>query len=428
MTVTEVMTTEEKHLDTESTEKIVCVKNSTLYGISFFQTSGMLLIFTFFQYFGIILGATGFIQGILVSVRNLGSNIFQYVWGKIADKRGRKIVLCTGLAVMSLGSLITAFVFQLWQFFIMAVIITTIGFMFLPAWIGLLGDLTSVKERGEFVGKIQSFGSYLSIFVVLFVGIAMDQISDGKFIREAFIIPFTTAAAVFFVSFVLALLFIKENPLARIKKNERLAQDTRSVLDLITTNPPYRRLLTINTLFSATMAFLWPILPFVTLNVAHNWTEVVLVWVVFQLPRAFSQQMAGKLSDKIGRKTVLIITRSLFVAVPLTAFLSLVTGDYLWLLMSSVAGGIGVGGDDAVLTSYTLDCSSSDTMARHYSILLTLGGIIMFVASLFSGFLFDVINTLFEFRMALEAMLLLISGARLVGVLTHLLLKKPINT
>ncbi len=407
-------------------EKPVMVNRKALYAMSISQTTGMLMIFSFFQYFGVVLGASGLIQGVLVSVRNLGANIFQYFWGKIADNKGRKIILAVGLFVMFLGSALAAMITELWQLFLVAILVAILGFMFRPAWIALLGDLTTIKNRGDFVGKIQGLGSFISIFIMLAVGLSMDYISQGRFIRKAFVIPFGTAAFSFLIAMGLAIIFIKESSILRMKKNERLRENHHSFLDLIKINPVYRRLLTIDATFNASMALLWPVLPFVTLVVARTWTEVVIVWIFFQLPRSFSQRLSGMLSDRFGRKSVLILTRFMYVTVPLLTLVSLLTGDYFWLIFSSLGGGIARGSDDTVLAAYTLDCSTPDTMARYYSILLTVGGIIMFISSLASGLILDIMTSVVSsFTEALLLMLAFITMARFVGVLLHFSLKVP---
>jgi predicted MFS family arabinose efflux permease len=47
------------------------------------------------------------------------------------------------------------------------------------------------------------------------------------------------------------------------------------------------------------------------------------------------------------------------------------------------------GAEDTAISTYSLDCSTADTKARYFSILLTAEGIAAFSGSIFSGLLMD---------------------------------------
>ena len=78
-----------------------------IYATSVGWASGRSSIFTFLSYFGVVLGASPLEQSILTSVRNLGSNLFQSIWGWLADLKGRKLVILIGLITLALTVFLT---------------------------------------------------------------------------------------------------------------------------------------------------------------------------------------------------------------------------------------------------------------------------------------------------------------------------------
>lgn len=373
-----------------------------IYGTSIGWSAGRSSIFTFLSYFGPALGATPFEQSIIVSVKNLGSNLFQSVWGWLADLEGRKLVLMIGLGSLVVTTFFTPFVQNPFQLVIISLLMSTFGFSFVPAWNAFLGDYSSEKIRASFIGKINSIGTYISVISIFTMGILMDSLILPFPSKEnvdsiglpfsgntVFFIPFLSASIIFLVSMVFAFLLVEKYD----SKDKVVIKDelNPSWKILINRNPPFKRLLPLDAFFKFSMSTAWPIFPFVTLNVVNSWTEVAVMWVLFNLPRGFGQTFGGKYADKIGKKNVLWISRVSYTIVPLGYAFGLIFQNPLILIAVNIPGGLAFGAEETAISTYSLDCSTEETKGRYFSMLLTVQGITAFIGSLFAGIVMDIL-------------------------------------
>jgi MFS family permease len=403
-----------------------------IYTTSIGWAGGRSSIFTFLSYFGVVLGASPFEQSILTSVRNLGSNLFQSFWGWLADLKGRKLVILIGLSTLTLTVFLTPFVSSPFELVLISIIMTSIGFSIIPAWNAFLGDYSSEKTRASFIGLINSLGTLSSLLLILSLGWWMDttpfpfpsEIGLYAESRSVFMIPFLTAAVVFGLT-VFSAFFLEEKYTRKIR-NPSKKEENVSWRTLIEENPPFRRLLPIDGIFKFCMSMAWPIFPFVTLAVAQSWFEVAVMWAVFNLPRGIGQSFGGVMADKFNKKIVLILSRFGYAVVPFGYALGLLTGNVWFLILVNIPGGLAFGAEDTAIASYSLDCSTIDTRARYYSILLTTEGIFAFSGSLFAGFLMEfllnVTGITYEspgFESILITLLLLITTLRVFGASLH---------
>jgi MFS family permease len=256
------------------------------------------------SYFGVVLGASPLEQSILTSVRNLGSNIFQSIWGWLADLRGRKLVLIIGFSTLTISTILLPFVTNPFELVLVSLILTSVGFAVIPAWNAFLGDYSSEKTRASFIGKINSLGTITGVLLILAVGFLMDlspfpfphETTDYIASRPAFLIPFLAGGTLFAFGSVASFLLVEKYDKQRLKVP--FPDEIRpSMRDLIIRNPPFRRLLPIDALFKFAMSTAWPIFPFVVLRVATSWLTVALLWIVFNLPRGIGQALGS--SDRI---------------------------------------------------------------------------------------------------------------------------------
>lgn len=393
----------------------------TLYGVSLGYQVGQSMIFSFLSYYGVSLGAKPIEQSVLVSTRNLGSNIFQTVWGRLADKIGRKPLIILGLIVLAMCTIsAVAIVRSPLELVFVSLCLTIFGFMFIPAWNALLGDYSEHNSRGTFIGKVRSFGTYLSVPVIIGVGLTMDAFFQDPKSRDvgAYWVPFGLSCTMFLIATGIAL-FLNER-YTRQSSSEALTAKDLSMVQLVKNNRPFSRLLTIDAIFKFSMSLAWPVFPYVALNVANSWFELSLLWAVFNFPRAIGQAYGGKGADRFGKKEVLLLSRALYFTVPAFYFLGLFVDAYIFLFMGGVTGGIALGGEEVSLISYSLDCSTEETKATYYSILLFTEGWVMFLGSLMAGIIMSVLQASnMSFEAVLLTMLATISFLRLVFAVLH---------
>ncbi|MCK4848616.1 MAG: MFS transporter [Candidatus Heimdallarchaeota archaeon] len=424
-----------RHSGLSSREKI------PIYATSIGWASGRSSIFTFLSYFGVVLGASPLEQSILTSVRNLGSNLFQSIWGWLADLKGRKLVILIGLSTLSLTVFLTPFVPSPFELVLISLIMTSIGFSIIPAWNAFLGDYSSEKTRASFIGFVNSIGTWSSLILIILLGLLMDStpfpfpsdISLYPNSRPVFFIPFIGGSIVFAITIVIAL-FLREKYVAhkRVVIDEEISHSWRTLIDR---NQPFKRLLPINSFFKFCMSMAWPIFPFVMLSVAESWFQVAIMWAVFNVPRGFGQSIGGRLADKYNKKIVLTFSRFGYAVVPFGYALGLITGNVWFLILVNIPGGFAFGAEDTSIASYALDCSTAETRARYYSILLTFEGVFAFAGSLFAGlsmeFLLGIAGITYQhpdFHIVLIILLLLITGLRLLSASLHkFVYKNPLD-
>ncbi|MFX0170937.1 MAG: MFS transporter [Candidatus Hodarchaeota archaeon] len=412
-----------------------------IWGTSIGWAAGRSSIFAFLSYWGVVLGASPLEQSILTSVRNLGSNIFQSIWGWLADLKGRKLVIVIGLTTLTITTFLSPFANNPTELVLISLVMTTVGFSIIPAWNAFLGDYSSERTRASFIGRINSVGTLTSITVILIVGILMD-LSPFPFPREsidyalskpAFFIPFVFGALLFGITIVISFFLVEKYDVKeRIAINEELRPSWRT---LISRNKPFQRLLPLDSFFKFAMSTAWPIFPFVTLRVADSWFMVAFMWVVFNLPRGIGQNFGGALADKYNKKIIIILSRLGYTVVPLGYALGLITGNIWFLVLVNIPGGLAFGAEDTAIATYSLDCSTEETKARYYSMLLTAEGFSAFIGSLFSGFVMDMwlrisgINyDSSDFNFVLFVMLMIIATLRLLTASLHkFIYKNPLD-
>jgi len=112
--------------------------------------------------------------------------------------------------------------------------------------------------------------------------------------------------------------------------------------------------------------------------------DVLLLYLVYNLVYALSAFPAGRLSDKIGRKT-LIIWGYIFYGLVYVGFAVTKNLSFLWLLFG--AYGIYAGLTEGVEKAFISDKSASDRRASLLGLHATIVGVGLFPASLLAGFL-----------------------------------------
>ncbi|KYK38684.1 MAG: MFS transporter [Theionarchaea archaeon] len=369
-------------------------------------TIGLYSLTTYLDYFAVALGTTPFLQSILVSVRNLGGNLLQLLWGVLSDKQGRRKFLLLGFVVYAVTTLSFVFISSPVVLIMVVVLQSLLGSTIIPVWNALLGDYSIRKTRGAFIGEITAAGTIAAVFAILIVGYASDFIEDE--LRQ-YIVPFVVAGFCFFLAAVSS---------RRITERMKPQTSTTSLKETVLRDKTFKKFLWINGTYRGVMALAWPLFAFVTVKIiSATKFQMSIIWAVHMLFAALSQKYGGRISDRIGRRKSLFLFHFPFFMVTLLY----AAADHWWYLVAaSFFGGVSVGAGTVVLNSYILDCAHEEKRASYTAINNLVFGITSFCCSLSAGAIADHVTGLIGLVPTLKMMLYIITVLRIGAAFLYL--------
>ncbi|MCG0458815.1 multidrug efflux MFS transporter [Enterobacter cloacae complex sp. ECC445] len=255
-------------------------------------------------------------SGLTFSVTFLVSAIVSPMWGSLADRKGRKLMLLRASLGMAIAILLQAFATNVWQlFFLRAVMGLTSGYI--PNAMALIASQVPRERSGWALSTLSTAQIGGVIGGPLLGGFLADHVG----LRAVFIIT----AILLVVSFLVTLFLIKEGGRPVISKAERLSG--RAVFASL----PYPGLMI--SLFVTTMVIqlcngsVGPILALFIKSMEPESTNIAflsgMIAAVPGVSALISAPRLGKLGDRIGTARILMAT--LIVAVVLFFAMSFVT-------------------------------------------------------------------------------------------------------
>lgn len=239
--------------------------------------------------------------GLIFSVNFLSSFISQPIWGKIADKTGRKAMLLRSSFGMAIVIILMGFATSPWQLLILRFLNGMIS-GFNPAAVALVSTSTPKSKLGFAMGTLQSGGIAGTILGPLIGGFLADSIG----FRPIFYI---TGACILIAS-LLVLVIVKDN----FDKQSAAKQPVMSVTEgfkKIIKIPSLASLLAVTILIQfATMSpmnlmplYIQELNPLLT-NIAFT---AGLVSSLAGISNMLASPLLGRLGDKIGSQKILVI-------------------------------------------------------------------------------------------------------------------------
>ncbi|MGS0636848.1 multidrug efflux MFS transporter [Citrobacter sp. VF227] len=240
-------------------------------------------------------------SGLTFSVTFLISAIVSPMWGSLADRKGRKLMLLRASLGMAIAILLQAFATNVWQLFLLrGVMGLTSGYI--PNAMALVASQVPRERSGWALSTL----STAQISGVIGGPLMGGFIADHVGLRAVFCIT----AALLVVSFLVTLFLIKEGVRPTIKKSER--QSGKAVFASL----PYPAL--VISLFFTTMVIqlcngsIGPILAlFIKSMVPDSSNIAFLSGLIASVPGVsalISAPRLGKLGDRIGTERILMAT------------------------------------------------------------------------------------------------------------------------
>lgn len=255
-------------------------------------------------------------SGLTFSVTFLISAIVSPMWGSLADRKGRKLMLLRASLGMAVAILLQAFATNVWQlFFLRAVMGLTSGYI--PNAMALVASQVPRERSGWAISTLSTAQISGVIGGPLMGGFLADHVG----LRAVFFIT----ALLLIVSFLVTLFLIKEGGRPAVSKAERLSG--RAVFATL----PYPKLMI--SLFVTTMVIqlcngsVGPILALFIQSLEPESTNIAflsgMIAAVPGVSALISAPRLGKLGDRIGTARILMAT--LIFAVVLFFAMSFVT-------------------------------------------------------------------------------------------------------
>lgn len=243
--------------------------------------------------------AIGLWAGMIFAANFATSFIFQPIWGKLADKYGRKIMLLRSGFGMAIVITLMGFATQPWHLLGLRLLNGTIS-GFNPASVALISGTAPKERMGFAMGTIQSGNVAGTILGPLIGGLMAEWIG----FRPIFYIT----GVLLFIASMLALLFVRE----KFDREEALHTPQPSVLQgflELNKTPQLTALFAVTFLLQFAMLSPMSLLP-LYVEKLHGQTADVAFWAGFVsavtgIPNMITSPILGRISDKLGAHRIL---------------------------------------------------------------------------------------------------------------------------
>jgi len=270
----------------------------------FLVMAGMTMIVPFLPYYLQELGirdphevATW--AGFIFAGNFVTSFLFQPIWGGLADRYGRKVMLLRSGFGMAIIMTLMGFSTGAWHLLILRMLNGTIS-GFLPAAVALVSTNTPKNKTGFAMGTLQS-GSTAGAILGPFLGGLMAEWIGYRYI-------FYITGSLLFVASVLVMLMVKEtfDLEAAAKKPKQSMAEAFSILRHISQLPS---LYTVTFLIQFSLMSTMPLIPLFVQEL-HGQGEFLafyagLVGSVTGFSNMIASPLLGRLSDRIGPEKIL---------------------------------------------------------------------------------------------------------------------------
>lgn len=233
--------------------------------------------------------------GWIFSAQFLTSFLFQPLWGSLADKYGRKVMLIRSSIGMGVVTALMGIVSGPWQLLILR-LINGLFSGFISMSISLQASVTPDEESGKALGTLQTGQIVGTLFGPLAGGILAEIFGyNGVF--------FVTGALILLAG-VVVLFFIKETGIEKVKGKDRQKGNWKEL-------KPLMPVFIASSVTQVAVMSIQPILSIFTSSIydgAHLALIVGLVSAVTGVANLIGSPLLGRIGDRIGQRKILIFS------------------------------------------------------------------------------------------------------------------------
>lgn len=378
--------------------------------------------------------------GAFRSVGNVAPTLLQPGWGAASDKMGhRKHFVAFG----TLTGLLTVFLF-LWtatpiDLIVLYGIQSILFSIQIPTWLALIGCLMGERNRGTELGKLAMITNIASLSATVLSGFlaglpALVQSlrtllgPAGSIVfpvvdswREPYYLPFYLTAVVGITASLLSLL-IKETG-----TESSIVRKLPPIHRLLSQPGEFRRFSLVAVFFSFAVSMAWPYFIVVQRDwLKNSLLEIAIASAIMTLSTILFTIPMGRMSDRVGRKPMILLGRGMLFLVPLMYALSAEFGGVYTIYAANAIAGFCVASSVNAITAYIYDVAPKNERGSHLAVYNTFTGIVYLAGSLIAGFLGELLSGLVSSQyLSVFIMMILSAGLRFVASFMYLFIREP---
>ena len=344
-----------------------------LYSVGFLQQFSDSLIKRFINLLAIAVGASVGQLGFLNAARVLSINLFQLVFGRLADQMGKRRFIAVGRIVN--GLLLFTILFTDSPSWFVSLVIGAAIFtsMAMPSWSSLIGDYTTEDRRGEIVGKVYSV-SFIGGLVAMISAFLLSINQNAAITRNSYT-PIIFIAAVASILSGLTTFFLRELPLKKTRESMRIEQ--------ILGDGPLKRFLFLTFLYGVGSSVAMPLFPYIMAEKLQLtvW-QVALTSITNTLIGALSQQYVGPYLDRVGRRQVLALSRMVMAS---SCLVYPFASSWIHIAAVEAISGFGIASWMSSQSTYIIDIAPRSLRATYLASSMAAIGVATFLGSNLGG-------------------------------------------
>ncbi len=389
----------------------------------------------YIPYLAINLGAEAPQLGWLNAFINLFPAVMQVPWGKLSDFFRRRIpfLIVGGVMSFSLYFFMVGAI-NSWHLIILVAVQLCIGSMMIPTWSALVGDVTTVRDRGKVMSRFFAVATLASItgtIIGMFLITNPGQSHSVSAVKQ-FGFPFFMAAIIGIIGSALLYEIMEEKRRMYASPKRLFAFSLKSFIFIedLKGNTNFRNLVVLNASFNFIMSIIWPILYLTYVKVLHAQAlEIGIITVTSIGSTLFFQTKVGKLLDVIGPVPQILISRFAFISVPIVYALATAP----WHIYAiNIALGFAQAMANVAFFAYIMDVAPDERRGEYFAVYNTLIGIATFIGCVIGGYLAFYFEQRYGFDgpglvVALGVVYAISAVGRTVGSLFFLKLKDPVK-
>jgi len=354
-------------------EETPLTTDKKLYTTAFLQQYSDQLIQRFINLLAIATGATVDQLGFLNATRILSINLFQLLFGRLADQHGKKPLIITGRALNALALLAILTVKAPTMVINLVILASIATSMAIPSWNSLLGDYTTDTKRGQIISQINSI-AYLGGLTAMITAFLISIRDTTATTRHSYTPVILLAAAASLLGAITALML-----------NEKPHIKTHTPLNLkeITQDAPLKRFLTLTFIYTLGSSIAMPLFPYIIAQKLHLtvW-QVAVTSITNTLVGSLSQRIIGPIMDNAGRRQVLALSRMVMAS---SCLIYPFATHWTHIALVEAISGLGIASWLSSQSTYIIDIAPVRLRATYLASSMAAIGIATFIGSNLGG-------------------------------------------